>query len=77
VTAKSKKLYLLTPTEIKRIRKLVRHLERALQELVEMKRITTFDDLRESFPPCESDLIEESSFENQLAFHFQNQNQEF
>jgi hypothetical protein len=73
-----KSLFLLTPADLKRMRKLIRHLDRALRELVELKRITTFDDLRESFPPHESDLIEESSFiEHQLAFHLKKDNQEF
>lgn len=71
-------LFLLTPREIKRMRKLVRHLERALRELIELKRITTFDDLRESFPPHESDLIEEASFiERQLASRFEKRNKDF
>jgi hypothetical protein len=73
-----KNLYLLTPDDLKRIRKLVRHLDRALRELVELKRITTFDDLRESFPPHESDLIEEASFiEHQLEFRLKKENQDF
>ena len=60
------------------MRKLVRHLERALRELIELKRITTFDDLRESFPPHESDLIEEASFvERQLASRLKDRNQDF
>jgi len=64
-----KNLYLLTPSDLKRLRRLVRHLDKALAELIELKRITTFDADRESFPPHESDLIEETSFiEHQLAF---------
>lgn len=71
-------LFLLTPTEIKRMRKLVRHLERALQEIIELKRITTFDDLRESFPQHESDLIEEASFvRRNIAIQFKKRNQDF
>lgn len=71
-----KNLFLLTPADIKRIRKLVRHLDRALSELIELKRITTFDDQRELYPPHESDLLEELSFiERQLEFDLkQNQN---
>ncbi len=73
-----KDLFLLSPREIKRMRKLVRHFERALQELIELKRITTFDDLRESYPPHESDLIEEASFvERQPASRFEKRNQDF
>lgn len=73
-----KNLFLLTPADLKRMRKLVRHLDRALRELVELKRVTTFDDLRQSFPPHEADLIEESSFiEHQLAFHLKNDDQDF
>lgn len=64
-----KNLYLLTPADLKRMRKLVRILDRALAELVELKRITTFDDQRPSYPPHESDLAEEASFiEQQLVF---------
>ena len=66
-----KTLYLLSPADLKRMRKLVRLLDRALAELVVQKRITTFDDDRRSYPPCESDLIEEASFiDYQLAFPF-------
>lgn len=73
-----KNLFILTPMDLKRIRKLVRHLDRALQELVELKRITTFDDVRESYPEHESDLIEESSFiEHQLGFRLRRENPEF
>jgi hypothetical protein len=66
---KMKKLFLLTPADIKRMRKLVRHLDRALCELVEIKRVTTFDDQRRHYSPGECDLIEESAFvEYQLEF---------
>ncbi len=58
----TKNLYLMTPADIKRLRKLVRVLEKAIAELVELKRITTFDDQRNYHPPFESDLIEEQSF---------------
>lgn len=64
-----KNLFLLTTADLKRIRKLVRHLDKALAELIELKRITTFDDLRESYPPHESDFIEETAFlEYQYTF---------
>jgi hypothetical protein len=72
-----KNLFLLTSQDLKRIRKLTRHLDRALQELIQIKRITTFDDLRESYPPHQSDLAEEASFiEQQLAFWMKKENQE-
>ena len=66
---KMKKLFLLTPADIKHMQKLVRHLDRALCELVEIKRITTFDDQRRHYTPGECDLLEEASFiEHQLEF---------
>lgn len=70
-----KNLYLLTPADLKRMRRLVRTLDRALIELIELKRVTTFDDERPSCPPHESDLIEEASFiEHQLVFPFPEKN---
>lgn len=64
-----KKLFLLTPADLKRLRKLVRRLDDAITELIELKRITTFDDLREHYPPAESDFVEETSFvEYQYTF---------
>ncbi len=74
---KREDLFLLTPKEIKRMQKLVRHLERALTELIEIKRIATLDDLRASFPPHESDFIEEASFiEYELKTRLENRNQD-
>jgi hypothetical protein len=73
-----KNLFLLTSSDIRRIRKLVRHLDRALRELVELKRVTTFDDERDFYPSHESDLIEQASFiEHQLRFRLNQDNQEF
>jgi hypothetical protein len=70
-----KNLFLLTQTDIKRMRKLVHHLERALSELIELKRVTTFDQAIDPYPPHESDLIEEASFvSQQLAFHLKEKN---
>ncbi len=66
---KNKKLYLLTPKDIRKIRSLVKILEKAIVELAELKRITTFDDDRRFYTPHESDLIEEQYFlEKQLEF---------
>lgn len=60
-----KNLYLLTHADLKKMRKFVRLLESAVVEIAELKRVTTFEsDRRESFPPAESDLIEERSFIN-------------
>jgi len=68
-----KKLFLLSPDDIRRMRKLIHHLDRALCELIELKRVTTFDDQRQHYTPGECDLIEDASFiENQLEFHFKN-----
>ncbi len=68
-----KNLFLLTPLDIRRMQKLVRHLESAIAEIIELKRITTFDDQRRHYSPAESDLIEEVSFfEQQIPFNFGN-----
>lgn len=76
--SETKNLFLLTPADIKRVRKLVRYLDLSLRELIELKRITTFDDEREFYSAHESDLIEESSFlEDQLKFRLNHDNQEF
>jgi hypothetical protein len=66
---KNKNLYLLTPKDLRKIRNLVRILEKAITEIAELNRITTFDDQRRSYQPHESDLIEEQYFlEKQLEF---------
>ena len=70
---KSKQIYLLTPQDLKRISKLVRHLERAISELAELRRVTTHDDPRSHYTPNECDIIEEASFiKRQLEFQFKN-----
>lgn len=76
--SETKNLFLLTNADIKRIRKLVQHLDLALRELFELKRITTFDDERTFYSAHESDLIEESSFVgDQLKFQMNQDSQEF
>jgi hypothetical protein len=66
---KNKNLHLLAQEDIRKIKKLVRILEKALVELVELKRVTTFDDERNHYTPHASDLIEEQSYlEYQLEF---------
>ena len=72
-----KNLYLLTPADLKKMRRLIRHLDKALAELCELKRVVTFDQRPNPYPPHESDFIEEASFiEHQLNFCLQD-NQEF
>lgn len=67
--AKSKSIYLLTSADIRRIRRLTKTLESALAELIELRRVTTFDDPRYHPTPHECDLIDEQSLlEYQLEF---------
>lgn len=76
--SETKNLFLLTSADIKRVRKLVRHLDSAIRELIELKRITTFEDERDFYSAHESDLIEESSFvEYQRTFRLNQDNQDF
>lgn len=58
-----KNIYILSNTDIKKLKQLTRILEKALVELIELRRVTNFDDnVRNYYPPAESDLIEERSF---------------
>lgn len=67
--ARNKNQFLLTSQDVRRIRKLTKTLELALADLIELRRITTFDDIRHHPNPYECDLIEEQSFlEYQIEF---------
>jgi hypothetical protein len=58
------KIYILTPTELKTIKKIVGLLENALIELI---RTHQFKPDLERYPPAHSDLVEEEYFRrNQL-----------
>ena len=60
-------LYLLDKQDIKRIREMVDLLEKAVQEIIELKQITTVK--TDPYAAAQSDLIEEESFiEQQLDF---------
>lgn len=65
-------MYLLTNADIRKVRKFTRLLERAIIEIIELKKVRTIDDVaRNYYPPGESDFTEEKSFlEYQLKLNF-------
>lgn len=62
-----KKSYLMENQDIRRIRKMVRLLEKAIVEIIELKKLVA--PKTDPFAPAQTDLIEETHFiEQQLDF---------
>lgn len=55
-----KKQYLINTDDLKRLRKMIKILDRAIMEIIQIKQLKT--EIADNYGPAQSDLVEEEGF---------------